>query len=526
MNSDDFFNHVSVLKEELVCALGCTEPIAVAFAAALARTALSETPSRLSVTCSGNIIKNVRSVTVPNSDGMRGIEAAATLGCLGGSADALLEVLQSVDEEDIQNTHRLLDAGNYCSVELAEGVPNLYVRVCAYANNHEAVACIRDRHTHVVELSRDGVEVDPQELGLTHIRVFSTNVHRNSAPTSNNANIPEVGVDTTHGVDVALNVDSVQSKEQVLLGENPGGCDICVTRDGALAGRAQGARRSALSLASIWEFAHLLKSDSQQTSGADSLELSEQRARKESAQEISELISKQIEVNKNISDEGLRSNWGANVGSHLLRSRANDVSTVARAAAAAGSDARMSGCALPVMICCGSGNQGITCSQPVFAYAKELHATHEQLIQAVVISDLVAVHVKHYIGELSAFCGAVSAACGAGAGICFLRGGSFEQMEATVVNTLANVGGIVCDGAKPSCAAKVSTAVDAAILACDMALANDSFLAGDGLVGKDAEYTIRSMGHVGRVGMRSTDVEILNIMIGKTDVDAADIADI
>jgi L-cysteine desulfidase len=178
----------------------------------------------------------------------------------------------------------------------------------------------------------------------------------------------------------------------------------------------------------------------------------------------------------------------------------------------------MSGCAMPVVICCGSGNQGITCSMPVLEYAHELWASHEQLVRAVALSDLTAVHVKYYIGELSAFCGAVSAACGAGAGICLLRGGNFDQFEATVVNTLVNVGGIVCDGAKPSCAAKISAAVDAAILGCDQALTGVSFKPGDGLVGDTPEESIRAMGYVGRVGMQPTDIEILNIMIGKTEV--------
>ena len=261
---------------------------------------------------------------------------------------------------------------------------------------------------------------------------------------------------------------------------------------------ADSADRGAITLASIWEFAHEFRLG-----------------------DVDALISHQIGMNQAISSEGLSGRWGANIGSTLLKSRPNDISTKARAAAAAGSDARMSGCPLPVMICCGSGNQGITCSQPVLEYAHDLWADHETLVRAVVLSDLTAVHVKYFIGELSAFCGAVSAGCGAGGGICYLRGGSFAQFEATIVNTLANVGGIVCDGAKPSCAAKICAAVDAAILGCDMALADDNFLAGDGLVGKNAEETIRSMGYVGRVGMHPTDVEILNIMIGKTDLTGA-----
>ena len=432
MTPSEYDNHVAILREELVCALGCTEPIAVAYAAALARAALRQRPESLVVACSGNIIKNVKSVTVPNSGGLRGIEAAATLGALGGDPTRELEVLQAVQPQDVERTKELVDAG-FCDVELAEGVPNLYVRVVARSQGHEAVACIEERHTNVVELTLDGEVV------------------------------------TAAGVTQAT--------------------------DGEGGDGGSGARREDLSLKSIWEFAHQLE-----------------------VTDVDGLISRQIELNQNISREGLSGRWGANIGSTLLHSRPNDISCKARAAAAAGSDARMSGCPLPVVINCGSGNQGITCSQPVLEYAHDLWSSHDDLVRAVVLSDLTAVHVKYFIGELSAFCGAVSASCGAGAGICYLRGGSFAQYEATIVNTLANVGGIVCDGAKPSCAAKISAAVDAAILGCDMALSDDNFLAGDGLVGRNAEETIRSMGYVGRVGMHPTDVEILNIMIGKTDV--------
>ncbi len=428
MDATAYANHVAILKEELVCALGCTEPIAVAYAAALARAALGQLPTQISITCSGNIIKNVKSVTVPNSGGLRGIEAAAALGALGGDETRALEVLEAVTDKNRAAAGYLANHG-YCSVTLAENVPNLYVRIVAVRGKHEAVACIQERHTNVVELTLDG---NPVQVG-----------------------------------DV-----SVSKSTQKGDGTDP---------------------RASLTLASIWEFAHT----------AD-------------LADIDELISNQLTTNKAISDEGLRNAWGANIGKMLLSSRSNDITCKARASAAAGSDARMSGCAMPVVICCGSGNQGITCSMPVLEYAHELWASHEDLVRAVALSDLTAIHVKYYIGELSAFCGAVSAGCGAGAGICMLRGGTFEQFESTVVNTLVNVGGIVCDGAKPSCAAKISAAVDAAILGCDMALSGNNFLAGDGLVGKTAEESIRAIGYVGRVGMQTTDVEILNIMIGKT----------
>lgn len=229
-------------------------------------------------------------------------------------------------------------------------------------------------------------------------------------------------------------------------------------------------------------------------------------------------LERQLELNDAISREGLEHAWGAEVGRTLLGSRASDPSCRARARAAAGSDARMSGCAMPVVIVCGSGNQGITACLPVLEYATELGVDGDRLLRALALSDLVSIHVKSYIGALSAFCGAVCAACGAGAAVCWMSGGTPAQVGATIVNTLGNVGGIVCDGAKSSCAAKISAAVDAAILGRDMAMAGKSFHAGEGLVQDTIEETIASMGYVGRVGMKPTDVEILNIMIGKTDV--------
>ncbi len=433
MDPNAYRNHVNILHEELVCALGCTEPIAVAYVAALAREALGTLPDHIDVSCSGNIIKNVKSVTVPNSGGQRGIEAAALLGMVGGDATSALEVLQSVTDKDRELAAQLV-AADACSVELAEDVPNLYVRVVASGAGHTSAAAVAERHTNVIELTRDGEPVEA------------------------------AGVSARPGSDTC--------------GSDSDGCD-----------------RSSLSLESIWQFAHEVRID-----------------------DVYDVIERQLKLNRAISDEGLHGDWGARIGKTLLLTRPDDISCRARAVAAAGSDARMSGCPMPVVINCGSGNQGITSSMPVEEYAHYLRVDHETLIRAVVLSDLTAVHAKRFIGELSAFCGAVTAATGAGAAICYLRGGSFAQYQATIANTLANVGGIVCDGAKPSCAAKIAAGVDAAILGCDMALANVDFRPGEGLVGDSAEDTIRSMGYVGRVGMHPTDVEILNIMIGKTDV--------
>lgn len=419
-----------VLNEELVCALGCTEPIAVAYAAALAARTLGTEPESLEVGCSGNIIKNVKSVTVPNSDGMQGIEAAATLGAVGGNADSALEVLETVSTADIARTRELLERPGFCTVELVEDVPNLYIKVCAHASGHTAEVVIAEHHTNVVFRALDDATLEGSREADPALMEHEAN--------------PAYDM---------LKIDAII--------------------DFADSGDIEGAR---------------------------------------------EVLERQLALNDAISREGLEHAWGAEVGRTLLACRENDAACRARARAAAGSDARMSGCALPVAIVCGSGNQGITACMPVMEYAEQLGVDHEKLVRALALSDLVAAHVKGYIGALSAFCGVVCAACGAGAAICWMRGGTHEQIGATIVNTLGNVGGIVCDGAKPSCAAKISAAVDAAILGCDMAMAGRGFRAGEGLVQKTVEETIESMGYVGRVGMKETDVEILNIMIGKTRV--------
>ena len=419
-----------VLNEELVCALGCTEPISVAYAAALARETLGAEPEYLEVGCSGNIVKNVKSVTVPNSDGMHGIEAAATLGAVGGNAGSALEVLESVTSEHIARARELLSDPAFCEVSLVEDVPNLYIKVRAHAGGHTSEVVIAEHHTDVVYRALDDETVEgSRELD------------------------PAMQEHEANPAYEQLKIDAIISFAE--------------------SGDIDAAR---------------------------------------------EVLERQVAYNDAISREGLDNAWGAEVGRTLMETREHDVACRARARAAAGSDARMSGCALPVVIVCGSGNQGITACLPVMEYAERLGVDHERLLRAVALSDLVAAHVKGYIGALSAFCGVVCAACGAGAAICWMSGGTPEQIGATIVNTLGNVGGIVCDGAKPSCAAKISAAVDAAILGKDMAMAGRGFRAGEGLVQGTVEETIASMGHVGRVGMKPTDVEILNIMIGKTRV--------
>ena len=440
-----------LLNGELICALGCTEPIALAYAAALARLVLGCEPEKLTVGCSGNIIKNVKSVTVPNSGGMRGVEAAAVLGAVGGDASAALETLEGVTNADIVRTRELLAREGYTDISLIEGVPNLYIEVRAEALGHAAEVAISEHHTNVVRCTRDGVPA----IQLCPAARAERDVE-----------------DACSGTCALMSAVSVQE---------------------AAEDESQTAPVPGLSLDVILDY-------------VESGDISHARAS----------LERQLTLNAAISVEGLENAWGAEVGRTLLATRGDDLACRARARAAAGSDARMSGCALPVAIVCGSGNQGITCALPVLTYAEELGIEGERLTRALALADLVAIHTKSYIGALSAFCGVVCAACGAGAAICWMRGGTREQIGATVVNTLGNVGGIVCDGAKASCAAKISAAVDAAILGCDMALADRGFRAGEGIVQDTVEETIASMGYVGRVGMKDTDVEILKIMTGET----------
>ena len=419
--------YVAILKTELVPALGCTEPIAIAFAAAKARDVLGSFPETIRVEASGNIVKNVQGVTVPNSGGLKGIDVAATLGAVGGDAEIGLEVLSKITEEQIKKTKELVDSG-FCTCSLVDGKDNLYIRVTAKSGEDTAVVVVSEKHTNIAYVEKNGKVL---------IDVKST------------------GVKTDAGNE---------------------------------------ANKSLLSVRDIIRF-------------ADEVNIDDVRA----------VIERQIEYNTAISKEGLAREYGAKVGRTLEKLYdKNDVRVRARAAAAAGSDARMSGCPLPVVINSGSGNQGMTVSLPVIEYAKEWNVPHDKLIRALVLANLIALLQKRYIGSLSAFCGAVCAATGAGCGITYLHGGDEDAVARTITNTLADVGGIVCDGAKPSCAAKIASAVDAAILGFELGSREGvAFKSGEGLVKKSAEDTIRSFGRMGREGMRSTDTEILHIMLEK-----------
>lgn len=418
--------YVKILKDELVPALGCTEPIAIAYAAAKARAVLGEFPDSIEMCCSGNIIKNVKGVTVPNSGGLKGIDVAAVLGVVSGDAEKELEVLEGVTEEDIEQTKQLVAQG-YCQCHLQEGVENLYVVAKVKKDDHYAEVTIVNRHTLITKIVKDD-EV-----------LFENNIRS----------------DSKNYID-----------------------------------------RKVLNVKDILIF-------------ADEVAI----------EDVQEILERQIKYNTAIADEGLRHAYGAEVGRTLLRVYGDDVKVFARAYAAAGSDARMGGCSMPVVINSGSGNQGMTASLPVIVFAKHWKVNQEALYRALVVSNLIAIHQKKYIGSLSAYCGAVSAACGAGAAITYLHGGGYEAVSLTITNTIGNVGGIVCDGAKSSCAAKIASAVDAAILAYYMGSGLHCFKPGEGLVQENVEDTIKSMGYIGRVGMKSTDTEILNLMINRTKLD-------
>lgn len=419
-------SYIELLRSELIPALGCTEPIAIAYAAAKARSVLGVFPERLELYCSGNIVKNVKGVTVPNAGGLKGIDVAGTLGVVCGAADRELEVLESVTPEDILRAQELIAAG-FVKCILVEGVENLYIRAVVLGCGHSASVTLEKKHTLITDITLDGEN-------LFH-------------------------------ADAGAHSDKDVSKDF-------------------------------LSVRGILEF-------------ADSVDTGK----------LSDLLDGQIEMNSRISDEGLSHPFGAQIGRTLLRSEGDSVNVRARARAAAGSDARMGGCSLPVVINSGSGNQGITVSLPVIEYAGELGVDKDKLYRALIVSNLISIHIKRYIGSLSAFCGAVSAACGAGAAITYMSGGSYEQICATIVNTLGNTSGIICDGAKASCASKISSAVEAAIMGHNMSMEGVEFPSDAGIIQTDVEKTIQSVGRVGRVGMKDTDIEILNIMLGNVSFD-------
>ena len=413
MDKKLYDNYINILKEELVPALGCTEPIAIAFAGAKVREVLGDMPESVVVKCSGNIIKNVKGVTVPNSNGLKGIDVAAVLGIVGGDASKNFEVLSSIKQEDIDNTKKLLKT-DFCKCELIENVENLYIIIEAKNKKSNAVVEIRNGHTNITKIIKDGKEIFKSD--------------DNSSSDSNTD-------------------------------------------------------RESLTVKDIYTFANEVK-----------------------IEDIKDVISRQIDMNTAISKEGINNEYGASIGKTLLKYYGeNDIRNKAKAYASAGSDARMGGCAMPVVTNSGSGNQGITASIPVIEYASHLNVSEEKLYRALVLSNLIAILQKKHIGKLSAFCGVVCAATDA----------TYKQISDTIINALATIGGMVCDGAKSSCASKIAEAIDCGILAFNMARDGKVFKSGDGLVKDDVEATIDSIGRMAKDGMKATDVEILNIMIEK-----------
>jgi L-cysteine desulfidase len=416
--------YIDILEEELVPALGCTEPIAIAYASAKAREILGEFPDKIVVQCSGNIIKNAKSVLVPNTGNLKGIKASALAGIVGGDASKKMQVLETVSSDDVKKIKELLET-ELCQVEILKDNANLHIIVFVSCGEENALVEIIHAHT---------------------------------------------------------NITKIMKNDQVLYQDE----------NANNSSKASFTDRTILNIEDIYKFANTFK-----------------------IEDIKSILDKQIECNLKIAHEGLNNKYGVNIGKTILDCYGDNVYSKMRAYAAAGSDARMSGCSLPVVTNSGSGNQGMTLSLPILVYAKEKNISQEKTYRALALANLIAIHLKAGIGRLSAYCGAVSAACSSGAAITYLEGGSLEQVEKTITNALANVSGIVCDGAKASCAAKIASSLDAAIMAHFLAMRNLAFEDGDGIVKENIESTISAVGRLGRVGMKETDTEVLNIMLDK-----------
>ena len=419
---EKYIAYVQILKEELVPAMGCTEPIALAYAAAKAREVLGVLPDKVLIEASGSIIKNVKSVIVPNTNHLKGIPAAATAGIIAGKAEKELEVISKVTPEQIEQMKDFL-ADVPIEVKHVNNGLTFEIAMTVYAGESYAKVRIVNYHTNIVLIEKDGE------------RLLEINVK----------------------------------------GESEEGLTD----------------RSLLDMESIWNFAMTVD-----------------------IADVYEVLHRQYEYNMAISEEGFRGDYGANIGSVLLDMEGQNIRTRAKARAVAGSDARMNGCELPVIINSGSGNQGMTCSLPVIEYALDLKVSEEKMYRALTLSNLLTIYQKTGIGRLSAYCGAVSAGAAAGAGIAYLCGGGYEEVAHTIVNALAITSGIVCDGAKASCAAKIATSIDAGILGYNMFIRGQQFYAGDGIVTKGVDATIRNVGRLGKDGMKETNEEIIDIMVG------------
>lgn len=417
--------YVNLLKKELVPAMGCTEPISLAYAASKCKSVLNEIPVRVLVKVSANIIKNVKSVIVPNTGGLKGISAAVSAGIVAGNSDKKLEVLSCVTDEDKINIKNYLD-NTPITVEKLDDGRIFDILIKEYSNNHSAEVRIVDSHTNIVIIKYDEKEIEFDHSDVSCVKIEN----------KDDSFIKEVTIDD------------------------------------------------------IFDFAETCK-----------------------IEDVKEILDRQINYNMAIAEDGLKNPYGANVGKVLLETYGNTTSVKARAYAASASDARMNGCEKPVVINSGSGNQGITASVPVIVYARDLNKTDEELYRALLISNLVTLHIKSDIGRLSAYCGAVAAGCGSGAGICYLLTKNKKAINHTIVNSIAITSGIVCDGAKSSCAAKIASSVDAGILGYNMYKLGNQFRSGDGIVKKGVENTIHSVGILASKGMCETDKEIIKIML-------------
>ena len=414
-------DYINVLKEELIPAMGGTEPIAIAYAGAIAREHLGCLPERVEIEVSGNIIKNVKSVIVPNTGGLRGIEVAAAAGIVAGDAAKELKVISEVSTEAVAVIHKFLES-TPITVNFSDSKKIFDIMITVYGNGHSAYVRICEFHTNIVEIREDDKYVLQKDIAVEDSLGFTD--------------------------------------------------------------------RGFMNVQEIIEFADTAR-----------------------IEDVKDILDLQIECNVNISEEGLAGDYGANIGKVLLKTYGtDDVKIRAKAKAAAGSDARMNGCEMPVVINSGSGNQGITASIPVIEYAKELGVSDEKRYRALLVSNLITIHLKSGIGRLSAYCGAVSAGCASGAGIAYLYGGGGDEVSHTIVNSLAITSGIICDGAKASCAAKIATAIDAGILGYHMYKEGQQFYGGDGIVSKGVENTIKNVGQLAKEGMATTDQEILKIM--------------
>ena len=417
-------NYVQILKEELVVAMGCTEPIAIAYAGAKAREVLGQKPEKVIVKCSGNIIKNAKCVTVPNTNGLIGIGASAITGILAGDASKELESISFVDNKYLDEIASLVDS-DYCKVCLLDTPISLHIVMEVYCGDDSAIVEIKQAHTNITKIVKNNQVLFQQE-----------------------------------------------ESEDKYLG-------VFVDR-------------SVLNVKDIYDFANNVNID-----------------------DVKHLLDSQIEKNLAIAKEGLKGTYGLGIGKVLLNSYSDDIITKIKAHAAAASEARMSGSPMPVVTNSGSGNQGMTVSVPLIVYAQEKNIEKEKLYRALVLSNLLAIHQKTLIGRLSAFCGVVSAACASGAAITYLAGGSLKQIEDTITNTLANVSGIVCDGAKPACGAKITSSLDGALMGHYLAMAGQAYKPNTGILKDNVEQTINAVGRLGKDGMKQTDIEILNIMIDK-----------